>query len=60
MLFQAVFDTAPTTAAAQNSIQNSLANTPDFIKETPERALIAASLVAVALVGYLIAQKVRE
>lgn len=60
MLLEAAFDTAPTTAAAQNTIQNSLANTPDFIKETPERLLIAASLVAVALVGYLVAQRVRE
>eukprot|EP00884_Botryococcus_braunii_P013753 jgi/Botrbrau1/22379/Bobra.0002s0056.1 len=60
LLVQGLIDTAPTTVASQNAVQNALVNAPDFVKESPERVLIAVSLVAAAVIGYLLSQKVRQ
>jgi len=49
-----------TTAAAQNSVQNTLQNAPLALQEAPERLLIAASLIAVAVGGYLLRDKVQK
>lgn len=49
-----------TTAAAQNSVQNTLQNAPLALQEAPERLLIVASLIAVAVVGYLLRDKVQK
>jgi hypothetical protein len=58
LLIPGIIDTAPTTVASQNAIQNALTNAPDFVKESPERILIAVSLIAAAVVGYFLSQKV--
>ena len=49
-----------TTAAAQNSVQNTLQNAPLALQEAPERLLIAASLIALAVGGYLLRDKVQK
>lgn len=52
---------APTNAASQNAVQN--ANSFDFssfLKEGPERLVIAATLTAAAAVGYWLSQKSSE
>ena len=61
VLAQMIPGAAPsTTAATQNAVQNTLQNAPLGLQETPERLLIAASLVAVALGGYLLREKVQK
>ncbi|KAK9807732.1 hypothetical protein WJX72_007444 [[Myrmecia] bisecta] len=55
------FSSIPTTSAAtSNSVQNTLSDAqnviPDLVKETPEKLVIAATLVAFALLGYYLAQ----
>ncbi len=56
-----IFQTAPTNAAAtQNAVQNMVAGTPEAVKELPEKFIIAASLTAVALLGYLLRDKFRK
>lgn len=49
-----------TTAASTNQIQNALQNAPPAVKESPERLVFAAALVAAAVIGYLIADKLRN
>ena len=50
--------TAPTTtAAAQTSTVAPYLNAPDAVKESPERVLIAIALIAVAVGGYLLRDK---
>ncbi|CAK0785324.1 hypothetical protein CVIRNUC_008531 [Coccomyxa viridis] len=49
-----------TTAAAQNSIQNTLQNAPLSLQEAPERLLIAGTLIAVAIAGYLLREKAQK
>lgn len=61
VLADVMFQTAPTNAAAtQNAVQNMVAGTPETVKELPEKFLIAASLTAVAVVGYLLRDKLRQ
>ena len=49
-----------TTAAAQNSVQNTLQNAPLSLQEAPERLLIAGTLIAVAIAGYLLRDKAQK
>ena len=49
-----------TTAAAQNSVQNTLQNAPLSLQEAPEKVLIAVSLIAVATIGYLLREKAQK
>lgn len=49
-----------TTASTQNSVQNTLQNAPLSLQEGPEKLLIAASLVAVAVGGYLLREKAQK
>ena len=53
---------APTNAASQNVVQNanSFFDLQTFLKESPERLLIALSLTAAAAVGYWLSQKKSE
>ena len=51
---------APTNTATQNAVQNTLQNAPLGLQETPERLVIAASLVAVAVGGYLLRDKLQK
>lgn len=41
-------------------MQNMIAGTPEPVKELPEKFLIAATLTAVAVVGYLLSDKLRK
>jgi hypothetical protein len=58
-VFGQMVPTGP-TAAAQNSVQNTLQNAPLALQEAPERLLIALSLIAVAVGGYLLRDKVQK
>ena len=49
-----------TAAAAQNSVQNTLQNAPLGLQESPIRLLIAVTLVAVAVGGYLLREKAQK
>lgn len=60
MLADVIIQTPTTTAAAQNTVQNLLTSVPDPVKEAPERLLIAATLVAVAVGGYLLRERSRS
>lgn len=61
VLADVIFQTAPSNAAAtQNTVQNMIAGTPEPVKELPEKFLIAATLTAVAVVGYLLSDKLRK
>ena len=60
MLADVIIQTPTTTAAAQNSVQNLLGGVPEPIQEAPERLVIAASLIAVAVVGYLLRERSRN
>lgn len=60
ILFHGVIAPAPVTATSQNIVQNSLMNAPDFVKESPERILIAISLVAAAVIGYYLSQRTKS
>ena len=60
VLAQIVQGMPPSNAAAQNAAQNALQNAPLGVKETPEKLLIAASLIAVAVGGYLLREKFQK
>ena len=46
-----------TNAATQNNVQNTLQNAPLGLQESPEKLLIIAALLAVAVGGYLLQKK---
>lgn len=61
MLADVIIQTAPSTAAAtHNAAQNLLSNTPEPLKEGPERLVIAVTLTAVAVGGYLLRERLQK
>ncbi|BDA47020.1 hypothetical protein COCOBI_09-4750 [Coccomyxa sp. Obi] len=61
LIADVMIQTAPTNAAAaQNTMQNLVAGTPETVKELPEKLIIAVSLTAVAVVGYLLRDKLQK
>lgn len=48
------------SAATQNNVQNTLQNAPLGLQEAPQGLLIAAALVAVAVGGYLLRDKLQN
>lgn len=61
LLADVMIQTAPTNAAAaQSTVQNLVAGTPETVKELPEKLIIAVSLTAVAVVGYLLRNKLQK
>ncbi len=60
-LADVMVQTAPTnSAAAQSTVQNLLMNPTGAGQELPGRLLIAATLTAVAVGGYLLREKARK
>ena len=60
VLADVIIQTPTNTAAAQNTVQNLLTSVPEPVKEAPERLIIAASLIAVAVGGYLLRERTRS
>lgn len=60
-LADVMIQTAPTnSAAAQSTVQNLLMNAPGAGQDLPGRLIIAATLTAVAVGGYLLREKTRK
>jgi hypothetical protein len=60
MLADVIIQAPTNSAAAQNTVQNLLTSVPDPVKEAPERLIIAATLTAVAVGGYLLRERSRR